>query len=728
MQFPDVWNQSLTADEHRVAKEAIDYAISIQQSRNKKNYSDISDNFNGTYKKAKFDYLVKTYGKESRTKYVDYKIGRSKVMLLIGEFLYSNLTSDVHSINRDAMNRKYQKYIDMKALAMIKPQIEAVRSMGLNVFPGVNIPSVDDKAYWDKLNFKEKNEVIMQKILNWRINVDNFKLKLTDAIMSNVLYNEIFGVIEEGPDGVETIRIIDPDMAMYNEIASDVLCEKTPYFGEEKSMYYHDIMRVYGDKMSKEDKERLKLIAQEDNSFDNNYYSKANNRLTITVHEIQIKCAEELVFKNYTTKKGIVSSKRLSKKYMEENPDILSNPQKYNVTIEKFYKQSLFCIAKIANEIYVPLGYKNNQIQTKKNKKKLYVEYDFTGILPGTVKGTRISIFQMIIDLSITYNIIRFMINRELAKSKGKVIGYDRAFMEGKNIQDVFFRMAEEGVVDVNSAKEGLEDINASVLEKIFKEMDLGLSNSFQSLILAAQDIERTIDRITGINQNREGITRSTETATGVQESISASRNITNHMSYSTNVFIQELFRKFLERIKINRDLFETDGIGLILSDHEIAFLKATYDVSNDEYGVIINDGRKEMEVKQMIQNFYGQQVNAMKLGVHDIARAEMENSFTAYVNTLEAAWDAADKAVRESEQIKAEQQNKNLEFQLQLSREDREDKQKHDIDVQTLMGEIKKEIELLKAGFKQDQIMSQADNKIKEIQASQNMERTTNV
>ena len=725
MEYPDVWNKDIEADNYKVAKDVIDYAIAIHNMKKSKDYEYIANNYNGTLVGKRFEYLTKTYGKDSRTKYVDYKIGRSKVALLIGEFLTSDLTSSVSTINREAMRRKYEKYTDLKALSELKNQIETVRNMGLNVFPGVNIPDKNDVEYWKNANLKEKNEIIMQKLLNWRIKKDNIKFTLCDVLLNNILYSECFTVIEKGIDGVETVSVIPPENMMYLEVRGDIMLQKSPYMGQEKEMYYHDIMRVYGSYMDTDTRKLLENYRDSISSHDNKYYSQKDGFLSIKVHEVQFKCPDVIYFKSYTTKNGLTSTKRLSKKYISENRKEIDNPEKYG--IEKFYKQSLYTIAKIGNEVYVPIGHTNNQIQTKKNRKNFYVEYDYSGILPNTVNGTRVSIFEMIIDLSITYNIIRFMINRELQKIKGKALGYDIAFMTGGRVNDMLHRLVEDGLVEMNSAKDGLDDNNYNALDKIFKEFDLGVSSSFQQLVMAAADIERVIDKITGINQNREGITRSTETATGVESSINASRSITNYMTYSSSIIIKETLRKLIEKIKINKDLLESDEIGLILSDEEQAFIVATYDISNDEYGVEINDGHKEREVKNMMQQFYGQQVNAGMLSVHHIAQAELQDSYSAYINVLQGAWDSIQENQEKSQAAEAEQAAADRENALQLGREQREDIQKHEMDKEVLIGEIKKEIEMMKGQIKGAQLgmqlqtqMDLEDQKLKAEESQQ--------
>jgi hypothetical protein len=133
------------------------------------------------------------------------------------------------------------------------------------------------------------------------------------------------------------------------------------------------------------------------------------------------------------------------------------------------------------------------------------------------------------------------------------------------------------------------------------------------------------------------------------------------------------------------------------------------------------------MEIKQMMQQFYGQQVNAGMLSVHDIAKAEMQDSYAAYIGTLEGAWNAVNENAKQVEQIKSEEAQKEREFQLQLAQENREDIQKHETDMQLLIGDIKKEIEMMKATYKQGQILTQAEEKRKEIEL-QNQQQPNNV
>jgi len=377
--------------------------------------------------------------------------------------------------------------------------------------------------------------------------------------------------------------------------------------------------------------------------------------------------------------------------------------EKGESTLETYYKETVYECTRIGNDLYLPVIEVENQIQTTGGRDKVKARFDYSGLLFGTVDGLRVSMQEMIAELSVAYNVIRFMINRELSKIKGKSIWYNRAFLpKKKSMKDILYQMTEDSIVEYNTAEDGNQsEIDGRDLSTSMKEVDLGASSSLPMLIEAGINIENTLEQITGLTRNRQGLTRASETAHGVETSLQASRSVTYDMFYSMAEFTEDVLLKLAEKTKLNWTTIDEEGAQMILGSDEMSYLKVTKDISNDEYGVTLTDGRKESETKERLRSLYELQINAGELRAQDVARAEMQESFSEYIQVLDDAWETIQKQ-REKEMLSKEKQTQmQLEMQDKIAKENREDIQAHEIQLEQVAGQIKKEIEMIKADIK---------------------------
>ncbi len=92
--------------------EALDWAIMQYHTRRDRHdrIDKLYNAHNGVIDQSEIDSIIKFTGKKSKTKYVKYRLGRSKLKLVHGEFLEIGLAPTVTSINRSAQNERMQKY------------------------------------------------------------------------------------------------------------------------------------------------------------------------------------------------------------------------------------------------------------------------------------------------------------------------------------------------------------------------------------------------------------------------------------------------------------------------------------------------------------------------------------------------------------------------------------------------------------------------------------------
>ena len=134
-----------------------------------------------------------------------------------------------------------EKYKAQLGLALSKAYIEKARAMGYDVFSGMKIPDLKDKQKWSVNNFKLENEIAMQTIIDDKLVNEKLKMQFYSNFVDMTIAAEIYGKVERNINGIDTDRAISPKFAMYEENVSDLFLTRSPYLGEVRYMYPHEI-------------------------------------------------------------------------------------------------------------------------------------------------------------------------------------------------------------------------------------------------------------------------------------------------------------------------------------------------------------------------------------------------------------------------------------------------------------------------------------------------------
>jgi len=661
------------------------------------NLQTLYDSHNGILEQADKKFLVSRYGAKSATTYVDFKLGRTKLKLLLGEYLTIDFDPTVVTVNTDAIRSKAELANVMRGAMYMKKDFEKVEKLtGIKPLNGMKIPDESDPDLFSKLYPKTQNEVIMQIILEDFMKDGMVKLIGYETLADVMITSECFVHIAKDDNGMEYLEIVNPKSMIFQESSGDPFCRKSPFMGHFEYMYVKDILKRF--KLTEEQK--LKLRDEETNTPEHNArgWKILNGVPAVPVYFLEWKTVRE-----YPTK--ISKGKNGEDYYTDIDPDTYRRKRKSfdtdveqgQYTIETNYREDIWEGVRIGEEVYPYARRKPAQIQTRNEMNKYKAEFDYSCLLFGTVDGIRISLQELINGLSAIYNVIMFQIVREIRKMKGKVFVYDEsARPRMKDMKSVMFDIEEHGVIRVSSSSEqnyAQADIDNAV--GLIKELDLGLSQSFNVLTGLKYDIENTIDRITGINENREGLGKASQTATGATQNIEASRTITKDIFFVHNLFMQDVLRKFLEKRKTNWEWIDSQKgqllLGPILSRH----LKLTKEITNDDYGVYLSDGRKENQIRELIRPFFIQEINAGQLRTMDVIAFERTRNLTVGLTVLERAWSEVQKVAQEQLRSKEQIQAQKDQAALQLAKEDREDWQAHE----QLLQDKKDVVQLKKIG-----------------------------
>ncbi len=646
---------------------------SFRKERINSNY----DSHNGILNSKTIQLNQAKYGKSLSTPLKDYYIGRTKIASLVGEWLEMPLIANVFTTNREAIIKKLDNFMLLYGAIAAKKEIQDVqKDTGFSVMNDMKIPDAPEGATTDDikslaafLNPKSNNEVIMQAILNDKIRRGKMKMSLIESLKDLILTSEIHGKIDRDQEGKDYFRPIPAPYAIFEEALYDYGCDRSPFRGEYRPLFEHELLGMFDFSPS----EKLQLKS----AFEQGNFENINNFPMIPTIWGEIKTTRPVIQKISKSKTGKEYKKFLDPKEYEKNfegiqKDIAAG--KYTLVVK--YKEDIWAGVKIGQNMYKNMERKTNQIQVKGSGKYHRAKSDYISFLVGTVKGKRIAVQDVIKNLSEVYNYVMWQIVREIKKNKGRVFVYDEAALPttAKNIKNVLYDLEENNVIRINSAEDGnLSQKSIDQATQLITALDLGLSASFTTLVETKREIERTIDRLTGVSEQREGFGKATETATATQSRLSGSQAVTGEIFYSFQEFVNTALMALAEKTKNNDEYLENEG-KYILGDDQKIFLTNTKELSFDEYGAYMSNGRKEMEVRMKLEQYFPAEVNAGMLRSRDIAAFSLADSITEGLAILDKAYDVISKtnnAANASKEKIAAEQNANAVKMAEAARED---------------------------------------------------------
>lgn len=713
MEYPEITNYDFSSSDgstlgaNQRVRDIFQFAIEEYRRRTDRidKMKKLYDAHNGVIgSDAEIESITKTTGKRSKTKYVKYRLGRSKMKLVHGEFLQLNIGASVHTVNREARNKKAQRYMTMLGMSLAGPQVEKLREIGYDVFPGMKIPDPQDKKIWTADKFKTTNEKIIQKIVDDKIENESLKSCYHNNLVDLTIVSEMHSKIERDAMGRDTLRYINPQDAIFLESLYDPLLDRTPYYGEMRRMYYHEIMTNPDIQLTDEQRKEITRLKENPNDASSHDIQYKDKRLTFNVYTLQFKSIETVYQKTMPDPDSDVPYIRyFSLDYFRKHKkSIMQDISAGRYKLDIAYRGKVWEAHRIGDLIHTPAKLVRNTIQLKDAEGKYKPEFDYCGFLFSTVNGMRISLQEIITELERIYDDIRFQINRELRRIKGSVLIYDEALMpQKKRFIDILHSITEDGIVRINTSAEGNEGNIDSAGVTGIKAFDLGGSRGLISLLQHAMDIERTVDRITGINETRQGVQRSTTTATANVNELEASRSMTYDMFFYMGDYIKRSLLKLAAKTKLNYAELKEDRREFILSDDEIRFLEVTSDLSLDDFGITLTDGKREREVLSKIELMFPAEINAGLLSTVDVAKFYMQSSFARAIEILDEARAASRAFQLKQIELGQESKKQQTETQYKIAVEDREDRQEHDKEMVVLQTEGKKELEAIRAGAK---------------------------
>lgn len=664
--------------------------------------------YNGTRQASGMEWLTKTYGNKNRTPFIEYRLGKTKIDLLVGEMLKRPLSATVQTINSSAVSEKMRQFNFMKGAMVAKKELEDIKGIvGVDVMEGVPIPESEDDPIWQKMSFKDKSEDIMQIILDEQVKTLNLK-KLNADLFRDVLITSMCWVKKELDEkGDVKVYRIDPRDAIYDLIEGDDYFERSMIKGARQMMTIEEVLRRFT--LDQKQRDQLEAIRSNFDWWNNKYpryIYKENGQIMVAVIHIEWKGVNTEYWKTFPKKDdGIIQQDTTG-------ITIQLDPYGYEENKKKFETKDSVVNAKYREEWYeatriggiIDINCRPKPFQTRDMDNPAYVlNCSYHGCTYGLIDGTRVSLQQQMENFDNLFDINMYQINKELAKYKGRGLVIDRAMLAaGQTLEQIVWRLTNDSFLDYNSSASGgggnVGGRNINDPMNSIKEIDLGVSDSFQYLLQNQQNIINMMNQITGINESREGNIAATATVANAQSQIQNSRTITEPIFYLMNTFMQKFLQDVVNISAISWAFYKTEKGDQILGSDRYKFLKVTQEEGYKNYGVHIEDGTQYMETKQIMREMIGYSLNAKEIRPMDAYKALTAETMAQMNNFLNQSWIEMEKSRQQAQERDLQAQNQMAEMRernmVQLSQEEREDVQKQASDEILLKGQVQMEVD----------------------------------
>lgn len=518
---------------------------------------------------------------------------KSKVRVLVGELEERGYQIKVRALNSEAEARKLEE----KERLRIKRKLQGIRSFveqqtGLPLESPEYVPQSEEelKEYMN-LSWKDKHVMIIEAALKWiahREHWDETRKRLFyDVLIANILI-----VKDEVYRGVPRSRHIDPMKFFFDPNASDDMLSDSTYFGEVEYMPLATAAEQYG---------LTEAEIQEAYKSYNSYCAMGEAKISHDNHTSWSSMPENGL-KWFTTEGGIPrclvirgcwrdyrilshKSEKNEKYGSEHIQDVSKDYKEQSKKKDSIIYNKIECWRQgtlVGGKFLREYGECPNQAREISNLE--LTEPPYKCWVPELFLGKTMSWVEQQVGLSLLKDIAMYKLQLETAKSVGRVLVLDMAmFPEGMTKEQVVSYMKSDGLVFVNSKEYQMGTGNIN----LFKDFDMGLSQSIAQNIALIAAYDQQLDAISGVNAERQGQVQGASQAVGVTTaSIFQSNLITAPFFKGFERFCSRVLNHQAQLVKIA--FAEKEVFAPIIGDVGVDFLKDNTDISLDQFDVVV--------------------------------------------------------------------------------------------------------------------------------------------
>jgi hypothetical protein len=681
----DLINPDFSANNNQLAKEMVDFGLQIYRGMTARNaeLQRLYRMYHGRYSKKEKTALTNVHGRTSATEFTAYRLAKVKIDQLLGESLEVGFNVEVDTISPVEKQNKQNKMLTDIGRSAAKPFIQTVQRQGFNIYDGVRIPDYQQGVIPDLQEYRTRNEMISQRIQNE---------KVKDAIKNNIYYylfssnlfaSEIFTRCYMNEEGRTGLEVIQPERMIYPLNNYDQFGMSAPILGHWWHGTFAEIVRKFNIVKDSEEWKQLVanigsnvgsagvevlLTADGEYDFENASSTHTPSKLYATVYEFQWR---------YYVDKIVKSDIDGNIHIYELDAEEVKMFKKRDIPFETLRFERIYTGSSVNGMLYLGFRDLKDYAVTRDENGKIHANYDYTCTLIKTFGGLRTSFATVVTDLNKQYDKSRWLLVREIKKSKGTAIFINKAFMGLKTKDSVLYELEDQGVLEFDS-KERYDETGEGILNgnQVVGSIVTGTgSNLIRDLISICLDLERVLDSVTGMNDSRKGTEMATTTATTAQNNLQASRSVTYDMFYFTENHMERAFTQLIEKTKSviyagSREAYS------YLPIEDLEYLEQSPDFFKDNFKARIVGGRRSQQIFAELSNVLLGEISAGKRSSRDFAEVKLSDSLAEAIDVLRNS-DTRLQTITQQAQQSDQQTKLQLNQQTNQSRvEDREDQQ----------------------------------------------------
>ena len=707
MNVVDIINPDWKVNEWRLAKDMVDFGMGcygVMSTRNAE-LAKLYCMYHGKYSQEELDEMTLVHGQRSSTPLKPYRLPKIKIDQLLGEALEVGFAIEVDTVS--PVEKQNKKNEQMKAIgrSYSKPVIESVKKQGFNIYNGVDIPDFQRGDQFDPQDFRTRNELISQRIMDSKIKDIQQANIYYYAFAANVFASEIALRTIVDHTGKTALECIEPERMIYPMTNYDQFNTTVPIIGHWSFMTFSEILRTF--RIKKDSEKYREIVAlfgntiqggppavhvpvNNDGTFNFNGAVNVNDSMmTASVYQFQWRYIVEKGVKQKTD--GSYDVKDI--KSEEDKEEIKKSGSHSIASYERIFQG-----ASINGQVYVGFDDAVGYPTSMDADGNVHANYDYICALVKTFGGKRTSFAKVLFEIGRQYDYSKFLLYRAIRKAKDASIYIDRSFMDGRKVDSVLYDLEDKGVIDINSKKrfdetgEGLTDG-----KQVVGNINAGGSSSLiRDLIAVCLDLEHTLDTITAMNDSRKGTEMATTTATVGQNNLQASRSATYDNFYFTENVMQRAATQLVQKTKSCIYNGSKEHYGYLSAD-DIAYMEATPEYFRDNFNARIVGGRRSQQIFSELSDIIKTEVAAGKRSSADFVEIKESESLREAKEILKASDARLQELAQQSEDANNQTKLQMNEASNQASKENREDEQQAQKDIQDSVNATKIEDTKLK-------------------------------
>lgn len=674
--FPDIWVPDADKNEDyykRAVMSILGQTVSTGFIPNLYTAMDTSMRFyNSEYDLAnKFDFMERDYnGRSLPAIWINYNKIRSKINLLEGEMTQRPLTAHCRTINKDAATRKMKKrasIVTNKIMAEIAREIDPEGQLIPDIKQDYTPHSEEELDLFMRSSYKENVERVAERILEKDFERLKYRM-LRLSLWRDILITGRAIVKHEMVNGKPNMRRIDPRYAIIDPYCFDDMLSEASFVGEWRYAPLAEAAQDYGLSL-----EELDALRKDTSTWIWGGYTNGSTRFMLPfmvenaqwktlVFYAEWKDIKQMRCKVTTDKYGNEHVKFLSK----DDKGTLSNKEKMNgATIEVRNIETVRKATLVGGSILKEWGEMDNQVRTSVDDISA-TTYSYTFVSPQYVNFRSVSKVEEISALQEFKDMIMYNVQNEMSTAGRKGFVYDTRYKpDSLQIQDVLYFLKVAGIAFTDSGKEAVPPTGNP-----FPVIDNSLTDAISKYMELSNYIDLEMDRISGINDARQGFQKSS-TLVGVnQMSLVQSSLITEPLFSAFRTFENTALQKYVNFVKttweFTKELYATavGELGIDLYEVDEDFELQDYSIYIDSEGGGIMSDRNKFE--QMVMSAVQQGSLGMDDAIILLYEPNIKDGVKKYLAIFERKAKAQQEAMAAQQEAEAARAQQDAQAQTQ--------------------------------------------------------------